>query len=315
LATRVIGYIRVSSEQQRDEGVSLDAQRAKLHAYALALDLELVVIDEDAGYSAKSVHARPGLLRALGRLEAGEADGVLVVKLDRLTRSVRDLGDLVERYFASRFSLLSVSDSIDTRTASGRLILNVLTSVAQWEREATGERTRDALAHLKSEGILVGGVPLGLRRTDEIDGEGRRVVVPVPDELNTVERARALRADGSSLRSIARILREEAHVTKRGGRWDATTVAKVLRRTSPGIAAQISARNDCSASYRRTHSSTDGPHRAWQCAGLLDGDMSTAPCSCSAFFAAANTKGRQHVEKLETDRERRPSRRRGSARG
>lgn len=217
--------------------MSLDAQRAKLHGYALALDLELVVIDEDAGYSAKSVHARPGLLRALGRLEAGEADGVLVVKLDRLTRSVRDLGDLVERYFASKFSLLSVSDSIDTRTASGRLILNVLTSVAQWEREATGERTRDALAHLKSEGILVGGVPLGLRRTDEIDREGRRIVVPVPDELNTVERARALRAGGSSLRSIARILREEARVTKRGGRWDATTVAKVLRRTSPGIAA------------------------------------------------------------------------------
>jgi site-specific DNA recombinase len=237
LATRVVGYIRVSSEQQRDEGVSLEAQRARLRAYALALDLELVAIDEDAGYSAKSVNTRPALLRALARLEAGEADGVLVVKLDRLTRSVRDLGDLVERYFASRFSLLSVCDSIDTRTASGRLILNVLTSVAQWEREATGERTRDALAHLKSEGIMVGGVPLGLRRTDEIDATGRRVVVPAPDELNTVARARALRAGGSSLRSIARILCEEAHATKRGGRWDATTVAKVLRRTSPGVAA------------------------------------------------------------------------------
>ncbi|MEO7037387.1 MAG: recombinase family protein [Polyangiaceae bacterium] len=231
MATRVIGYVRVSSDQQRDEGVSLDAQRAKLAAYALAMDLVLVEIVADAGVSAKTLD-RPGLRQVLGMLDRGEADGILVTKLDRLTRSVRDLGDLVDRYFASKWSLLSVSDSIDTRTAAGRLVLNVLTSVAQWEREATAERTRDALAHLKSEGILVGGVPLGLRRTDEIDGDGRRVVVPVPDELNTVERARALRAGGCSLRSIARVLREEAHATKRGGQWGAATVAKVLRRTS-----------------------------------------------------------------------------------
>lgn len=230
MATRVIGYIRVSSREQVDDGVSLGAQRAKLQAYALAMDLELVAIEEDAGISAKSLEGRTGLARALGALEAGKADGILVAKLDRLTRSVRDLGHLVDRYFASRWSLLSVADSIDTRTASGRLVLNVLTSVAQWEREATGERTRDALAHLKAEGVLLGALPLGVRRTGEVDADGRRVVVNVEEEQATLRRVVALRASGRSLSAIARQLTSEGHKTKRGGRWEAATVGLIVRR-------------------------------------------------------------------------------------
>lgn len=230
--TRVVGYVRVSTEGQADSGISLEAQRAKLEAYSLAMDLELLSIEEDAGVSAKTVEGRPGLLRALARLDSGEATGLLVVKLDRLTRSVRDLGDLVERYFAARHSLMSVSDSIDTRTAAGRLVLNVLASVAQWEREATAERTRESLAHLKSTGVLVGGVPLGTRRTGEIDRDGRRVVVEDEAEMVAVHRALELRAGGSSLRAIARVLRDEGHATKRGGRWEATTVSRVLSRAA-----------------------------------------------------------------------------------
>ncbi|MBX3229223.1 MAG: recombinase family protein [Labilithrix sp.] len=165
MGTRVVGYIRVSTDGQADAGTSLEAQRAKLTAYAEAMDLDLVTIEEDAGISAKTVVGRPGLLRALGRLDADEADGLLVVKLDRLTRSVRDLGDLVERYFSRRHSLLSLGDSIDTRTASGRLVLHIIGSVAQWEREAIGERTRDALAHLRRRDVRLGGEALGWCRT------------------------------------------------------------------------------------------------------------------------------------------------------
>ncbi|MCC6648654.1 MAG: recombinase family protein [Polyangiaceae bacterium] len=229
MATRVVGYIRVSTEQQADGGVSLDAQRAKLAAYAVAMDLELVAVIEDAGVSAKTL-GRPGVARALAMLDAGEADGLLVVKLDRLTRSVRDLGDLVERYFATRFALLSVSDSIDTRSAAGRLVLNVLASVAQWEREATGERTRDALAHLRTGGAKLGGEALGWRRTETRDGEGRLSVADVAEEGETVERIRELRAAGASLRAIAEALTREGRTTKRGGRWAPETVRKVLAR-------------------------------------------------------------------------------------
>ncbi len=89
--TRVVGYARVSTEDQAREGVSLAAQRAKLEAYATALDLELVAVREDAGVSAKTLD-RPGLRAALEDLRAGRADALLVPKLDRLTRSVRDLG-------------------------------------------------------------------------------------------------------------------------------------------------------------------------------------------------------------------------------
>jgi DNA invertase Pin-like site-specific DNA recombinase len=223
--------VRVSTEAQADGGVSLDAQRAKLAAYATALDLDLVAIIEDAGVSAKTL-ARPGLARALDMLDRGEADALLVTKLDRLTRSVRDLGDLVERYFAARCSLLSVSDSIDTRTAAGRLVLNVLASVSQWEREACGERTRDALAQLKAEGIRLGGEALGWRRADETDADGRRLVADAEQEIATVRRIVALRADGLSLREIAATLHDEGFRTKRGGAWAAETVRKVLARTA-----------------------------------------------------------------------------------
>ena len=227
--TRVVGYTRVSTEQQADGGVSLAAQRAKLEAYAVALDLDLVAIIEDAGVSAKTL-ARPGLTRALAMLDGGAANALLIVKLDRLTRSVRDLGDLVERYFSARFSLLSVSDSIDTRTAAGRLVLNVLASVSQWEREATGERTRDALAHLKADGVRLGGAALGWKRGDGTDGVGRRVVENVGDEAATVARILDLRAEGRALRDIAATLTAEGRRTKRGGAWAAETVRKVLAR-------------------------------------------------------------------------------------
>ncbi len=230
---RVVGYIRVSSEGQAAEGVSLDAQRAKLAAYCLATDCELVAVEADEGISAKTLR-RPGVQRALAALEEGRADALLVTKLDRLTRSVRDLGDLVDRYFydGSRWSLASVGDSIDTKTAAGRLVLNVLASVAQWEREATGERTRDALAEVRRQGGKLGGEALGWRRGEDLDGAGRRRVEPVGEEASTVARIMALRATGHTLRAIAAVLTEEGHATKRGGRWAPQTIAAVLGRAA-----------------------------------------------------------------------------------
>lgn len=233
-ATRLVGYIRVSSVEQASEGVSLAAQRAKLQAYATAMDLELVDIAEDAGVSAKSLR-RPGLQRALAMLDDGEADGLLVAKLDRLTRSVRDLAELIDGYFgeAAGKSLLSVGDSIDTRSAAGRLVLNVLTSVGQWEREATGERTREALRHLQRRGVRLGGEAYGWNRLkDQTDAEGRRVFALNVEEARIVERIVELRRQGLVLRAIANQLTKEGYVTKRGGVWSSKTVLFILRRES-----------------------------------------------------------------------------------
>ncbi len=230
--TRAIGYVRVSTEQQADDGVSLDAQQAKLKAYAFAMDVELVDIIVDAGASAKTLQ-RPGLSQALARLDVGEADALLVPKLDRLTRSVRDLGTLIDRYFGAdgKAALLSVADSIDTRSAGGRLVLNVLTSVSQWEREAIGERTSTALQHMKkTQGAKLGRVGLGWKRSKATDEHGRRKLVRDAKGQAAVRRIYALADDGLSLRAIAAQLTDEGVPTKRGGRWQANTIAKVLHR-------------------------------------------------------------------------------------
>jgi DNA invertase Pin-like site-specific DNA recombinase len=139
--------------------LSLDAQQAKLAAYATLYDLDLVAIEVDAGVSAKTLQ-RPALQQALRRLKASEAEALLVVKLDRLTRSVKDLGVLVETYFlAGKWSLMSVSEQIDTRTAAGRMVLNILAAVSQWERETIGERTAEAMAYKRRWREYTGGAP------------------------------------------------------------------------------------------------------------------------------------------------------------
>lgn len=202
MATKTIAYLRVSTDKQADAGVSLDAQHDKARAYASLYDLELIDVIIDAGESAKTLN-RPGLQRALALLKTGKADALLVVKLDRLTRSVIDLGKLIETYFApGKAALLSVSEQIDTRSAAGRLVLNILASVSQWERETIAERTRDAMRHKQNHGEYIGGhAPYGFHL---VDGE----LVEDAFEQGVIQQARELRATGLSLAAVAKALDE-----------------------------------------------------------------------------------------------------------
>ncbi len=255
---RVVAYCRVSTEEQADQGVSLEAQRARVTAYAALYEIDVVEVVVDAGVSAKTLD-RPGLARVLAMLEAGEASGILVAKLDRLTRSVRDLGDLVDRLFADgKHALLSVAENIDTRSAGGRLVLNVLGSVAQWEREAIGERTAEALGHLRSQGVRLGGEALGWRRTGERDAAGRLVVLDDDAEGAVVRRIVELRRRGCSLAGIAAMLTLEERPTKRRGRWFASTVRAVLVReggTKPPIQSPSRGHGAAPRSRRRAPAS------------------------------------------------------------
>jgi site-specific DNA recombinase len=201
---KVVGYIRVSTEEQASDGVSLDAQRAKVEGYARLYDLTLVDIVVDAGQSAKTLD-RPGLARALALLDAGRAAGLLVAKLDRLTRSV--------------------ADAIDTRTAAGRLVLNVLMSVAQWERETIVERTRDAMRHKKGRAERVGQVPYG----HDLAADGR-TLVPNDREQHVLAEIRVRRDRGHSLRRIAAELTRIGVPTKTGNaRWSHSSIADILK--------------------------------------------------------------------------------------
>lgn len=218
--TRVIAYIRVSTEQQAVDGNSLEAQRAKLEAYAGAFGIEIVAVCTDAGVSASTLD-RPGLQAALASLKAGDADGLLVVKLDRLSRRLRDMCELVDRYFKpGGFALMSVSESIDTSTLTGRLILNVLTAVAEWEREAAAERTQAVMQHMKATGKFTGGwPPFGFR----IDEDGALIDDPV--EQLVIRQAKALRANGLSLRKIATTLNVNPNT---GKPYSASQIARML---------------------------------------------------------------------------------------
>src|SRR6267143_4389926 len=164
--------------------------------------------------------------------QQAKAKALLVVKLDRLTRSVADLGRLVERYFApGKAALLSVGEQIDTRSAAGRLVLNVLASVSQWEREAIGERTATAMQHKAKQGEYTGGwAPYGRR----VAADGSQLEAQ-PDEEAARAVARQLRAQGLSLRAVAAEL-ERRGVRSRTGRGFAPVQVKRMVAQRPGSA-------------------------------------------------------------------------------
>jgi len=227
LALRAIGYVRVSTEEQAREGVSLAAQEARIRAYATAKDLVLVDVVRDEGLSGKDLD-RPGMQRLIAACQGGEVQAVVVMKLDRLSRRTRDLLYLIEDVFqAKEVSLHSLHETVDTSSASGRFFLRIMGALAEMERELIGERTAAALAHKKARGDRLGTTPLGYRTP----GPGQPLE-PVPAEQETIRRISGLHRRGQSYSAIAARLTKEGRPTKRGGRWDHSTVRSVLRGVS-----------------------------------------------------------------------------------
>ena len=215
----------MSTTRQKEEGVSLDAQTAKIRAMATVRDATLleVIVDAESG---KDVN-RPGLQRLLKLVNAGEVEAVIVAKLDRLTRSVKDLCGLLELFEKKNVALLSVAESLDTGSAAGRLVIRIMGAVSQWEREAIGERTRDALRHKRSQGECVGNIHFGYR----LAGDGKHVE-PDPAEQAALREMHELRKRGGTLRSIAAHLNEKGHRTRRGSAWRHTYIASMLATAS-----------------------------------------------------------------------------------
>jgi DNA invertase Pin-like site-specific DNA recombinase len=220
---KAIGYVRVSTEKQADFGVSLEAQSEKIRAMTLVQGAELSEVIVDAGESAKSLN-RPGMIRLLSLVDTHAADIIIIAKLDRLTRSVKDLAELLERFNRRRVSLVSVAESLDTGTAAGRLVLNIMTSVSQWEREAIGERTRDAVRHKRANGERVGTVPFGYRMA----ADGLHLEADTAEQ-GILVRIRELKAAGYATRRIADELNRQGLTTRRGTGWRFQYVADALR--------------------------------------------------------------------------------------
>jgi DNA invertase Pin-like site-specific DNA recombinase len=209
---KVVGYARVSTEEQGVNGAGLDAQRAAIEAECARRGWVLLRIEEDV-LSGKTIK-RPGLQAALDACRGGEATGIVVAKLDRLSRSILDFASVLEEARRRGFNVVTLDLGLDLSTPQAELVANVIASVAQWERRIVGERTREALAVKKAQGVRIGRPP----------------TLP-PAIARRILRARA---SGLSLAAIADRLNAERVPTAQGGRrWYPATVRYTLRRLDP----------------------------------------------------------------------------------
>ena len=233
---RLVGYVRVSTDDQATNGVSLDAQRERIQAHAIAHACELVGIEHDEGVSGKvPPRKREGLGRALKAVDAGEADGLVFLKLDRLSRSVRDILEIAEEARRGGWHLVSVQESIDTSTAAGKMILTVLAALAEMEREQIGERTRMGMDQVAREGRARSSrLPFGYRvdGTDAITltAGDVRSLVEHEGEQRILRRICQLVKAKMGARRIARDLNERGLINPRThAPWNPFTVAGLLR--------------------------------------------------------------------------------------
>ena len=223
--TTATAYIRVSTEGQATEGISLGAQQAKIAAWCVANDVELGSVFIDAGISGKRADNRPQLQLALD--DVCQSGGVLVVySLSRLARSTKDTIAISERLDKAGADLVSLSEKLDTTSAAGKMVFRMLAVLAEFERDQVSERTTAAMAHKKSKGERVGKIPFGF--TLAADGVS---LIENADELQAVDLIRTLNAEGFSLRAIAAELDNRQIPTKDGkAGWRHTTVRSILNR-------------------------------------------------------------------------------------
>ena len=220
---KVIGYIRVSTAVQAKEGVSLEAQEARIKAWCDFHGYQLKAVFTDAGISGCKAKNRPGLKAALKAVSRG--DVLVTYSLSRLARSVKDAIDTAEYLAKRKVGLVSITENtIDTTSATGRMFLHVLSAINQFEREIDGERTREALQRRRQLGLKNGGdVPFGYNAN-----EGK--LVPNRREQVVIAEMKELKESGLSLRDICYRLNESGRVAKEGKAWSHVQVHRVLRR-------------------------------------------------------------------------------------
>lgn len=211
---RAVTYCRVSTDEQGDSGLGLEAQGATVRAEVDRRGWEVVESLTDVA-SGKSVKRRPNLARALDLLATREADVLVVAKLDRLSRSVSDFASILARSSAEGWALNVCDLGVDTTTPNGKMVAQIMMVLAEWEREMIGARTKSALSAARDRGQRLG-------RQSNVAPE-------------TVTLIRLLRDSGKGYRAIANMLNAEQVPTAQGGaQWYASTVRDVHLRSQGG---------------------------------------------------------------------------------
>jgi DNA invertase Pin-like site-specific DNA recombinase len=202
---RAIGYVRASTTEQRDSALGLDAQRSAIVDACDSRGWRIICFEEDIASGSRG--DRPGLLRALASVERGDADAIVCLRLDRLSRSVADFARMLERFPSS---LVCLDLGIDPSTPAGEMTATVVCAMAQMERRLIGQRTREAMAQLKARGVHV----------------GRPYSVP----FDVRQHIRELHRAGESFNAIAKRLTREGVPTGQGGsQWRHNVVGKIAR--------------------------------------------------------------------------------------
>lgn len=218
-----VGYIRVSTREQAESKLSLIHQEQKIRALAEAHDHTIVRIFNDAAESAKDLN-RPAVQELLRDVEAGKIGHVIIYKLDRLIRNVENLGFLLRVFEKKGVTLSSVQESLDTSTASGRMVVNLLGMIAQWERETIAERTQVALDVKRGRGEKLGGiVPYGNRVKS-----GK--LIPHDPEQRVLRGIIKARKEGRGYQDIAEALNEQKVRPRKAARWYASTIRAICLR-------------------------------------------------------------------------------------
>lgn len=205
--TRVAGYLRVSTDQQADSGLGLQAQRGRIEAEAKHRGWEVVWF-MDEGFSAKNLD-RPALTEALAALAAHDVDALVVAKLDRLSRSVVDFSNTLGIAKKQKWALILLDLGVDTSTPNGKLVAGLMSQIAEWEREMIGQRTKEALAAAKTRGQRLGRPRL------------------TPDAV--VARVVALSADLSPSQVAKALTAEGVATTRNAAIWAPSSIRRLLK--------------------------------------------------------------------------------------
>jgi site-specific DNA recombinase len=219
---KAIGYIRVSTQGQVDEGVSLEAQQSKIEAWCEVNDYELVNVYTDAGISGKTMANRDGLLRALDVVDRNVA--LVTYSMSRISRSTREMLSLADKLEKKGADLVSLTEKIDTTTAAGKMVFRMLAVLNEFERDQVSERTKAALAHKKAKGERIGTVPYGFGLAD--DGVA---LVKNTQEQTILKSMQLLRGAGYKLREITEQLNSDGLLTRRGSEWRVQYVHNLLK--------------------------------------------------------------------------------------
>jgi site-specific DNA recombinase len=220
---KAIGYVRVSTEKQADEGISMDAQVAKIKAWASLNDYNLVHIYSDEGISGASLNKREGMLKALAAVSEGMA--FICYSLSRISRDTIDTIQISRQLEKAGADLVSLSEKIDTTGASGKMIFNLMAVLSQFERDQTAERTKFAMQFKKSRNHAYSPIPYGY------DRYGDELVINVSEAL-TIIRIKEMHKAGKGYAEIARILNEEQIPTKLNKEWQRNTVYYLIKRSN-----------------------------------------------------------------------------------